>query len=139
MGALKRDPMGTFTLGSDGVLRSFDGPYKYKVIDAVGLSPLQLKQLLDTEVWSQERENLFRGVDGRKVTDYQKLFVDIPDDAKPQEHTEESLKQAMEEAQEKNKVLWEQMEKDRRDGINVEEKYACGRAISDFNLSPKDT
>ncbi len=37
--SLKRDPQGMFDLGSDGVMRSFDGPYKHNVIDAIGLSP----------------------------------------------------------------------------------------------------
>lgn len=58
-------------------------------------------------------------------------------DSRPQEHTKESLAKAMEEAAEKNRKLREQMEKDEREGVNVAEKYACGRAVSDYDLSPK--
>jgi hypothetical protein len=136
MSSLKRDPQGTFFLGSDGVLRSFDGPYEHHVVDAIGLSPTQIKELLDAQPWSQENEDKFRGVDGRKVTDTRALF-DPPLDSRPQDHTEESLAKAMEEVAEKNRKLREQMEKDERDGVNVAEKYACGRAVSNHDLSPK--
>jgi hypothetical protein len=137
MSSLKRDPLGMFDLGSDGVLRSFDGPYKHNVIDAIGLSPSQIKELLDARPWSQEIEDKFRGVDGRKVTDIQAL-LEPPLDSRPQEHTPESLAKAMEETAEKNRKLREQMEKDEREEVNAEEKYACWTALSDYNLSPKN-
>jgi hypothetical protein len=44
----------------------------------------------------------------------------------------------MEETAEKNRKLREQMEKDQREGVNVDEKYACWTALSDYNLSPKN-
>lgn len=135
--SLKRDPQGLFDLGSDGVLRSFDGPYKHHVIDAIGLSPSQIKELLDAQPWSQETEDKFRGVDGRKVTDIRALF-EPPLDSRPQEHTKESLAKAMEEAEEKNRKLREQMERDEQEGVNIAEKYACGRAVSNYDLSPKN-
>jgi DNA-binding transcriptional MerR regulator len=128
--------MGLYDLGSDGVLRSFDGPYKHNVIDAIGLSPAQIKELLDSREWSQEIEDRFRGVDGRKVTDPKALF-ECPEDSKPQEHTEESLKIAQAEVEEKNRKLMEQIAKEEREGVDVAAKYACGRAVSDFDLSPK--
>jgi hypothetical protein len=59
MSSLKRDPLGMFDLGSDGVLRSFDGPYKHNAIDAIGLSPSQIKELLDARPWSREIEDKF--------------------------------------------------------------------------------
>lgn len=136
MGSLKRDPMGLYDLGSDGVLRSFDGPYKHNVIDAIGLSPTQIKELLDSREWSQEIEDKFRGVDGRRVTDRKALF-ECPEDSKPKEHTEESLKIAQAEAAEKNRKLFEQIERDRKDGVDIAMKYACGRAVSNYDLSPR--
>lgn len=130
--------MGLFDPGSDGVLRSFDGPYKHNVIDAIGLSPAQIKELLDAQEWSQETEDRYRGVDGRRVTDRKALF-ECPEDSKPREHTEESLKIAMEETKEKNRKLMEQIEKERSEGVDVDAKYACGRAVSDYDLSPRVT
>jgi hypothetical protein len=44
----------------------------------------------------------------------------------------------MEETAEKNRKLREQMEKDEREEVNIEEKYACWTALSDYNLSPKN-
>ncbi|MAD87975.1 MAG: hypothetical protein CL912_33860 [Deltaproteobacteria bacterium] len=136
MSSLKRDPMGLYKLGSDGVLRSFDGPYKHNVIDAIGLSPTQIKELLDSGQWSQETEDKFRGVDGRNVTDPKALF-ECPEDSKPEEHTEESLKIAQAETQEKNRKLMEQIAKEEKEGVDIAAKYACGKAISDFDLSPR--
>lgn len=125
--------MGLYDLGSDGVLRSFDGPYKHNVIDAIGLSPRQIKELLDIREWSQEIEDKFRGVDGRKVMD---LF-ECPEDSRPKEHTEESLKAAHAESEEKNRKLREQIAKEESEGVNVGEKYACTRAVSNYDLSPR--
>ena len=138
MFSLKRDPQGMFDLGSDGVLRSFDGPYKHNVIDAVGLTPAQIKELLDARPWSQEIEDKFRGVDGRQVTDHKSLF-EPPLDSRPREHTKESLEKAKEEAEKMNRKMREQMEKDEREGINVAEKYSCKRSVSNYDLSSKKT
>lgn len=52
MSIINRDLMGTYDLGSNGILRSFSEPYKYDVIDAIGLSLRQIKELHDLEPWS---------------------------------------------------------------------------------------
>ena len=134
MGSLKRLPEGCFELGGDGVLRSFDGPYERNVIDAAGLSPYQIKQLLDTRPWSQEQEDKFRGVDGRKVVDYNALFHP-PDEFRARKHTKESLMKAREEIKEKNERLREEIKKKEQEGVNV----ACNRVVSNYDLSPRES
>jgi hypothetical protein len=52
-------------VGHDGVCRSFDGDRN--VVDAIGLSPRQIKELLDRTEWSQDIEDRFRDIDGRNV------------------------------------------------------------------------
>lgn len=61
-------------LASDGILRVIqwlptppDQISRFAIYDAVPLSPEMMKILLDQEPWSQEKEDRFRGVDGRKV------------------------------------------------------------------------
>ncbi|KAH7305618.1 hypothetical protein BKA65DRAFT_520631 [Rhexocercosporidium sp. MPI-PUGE-AT-0058] len=137
MSSLKRDPMGMYDLGSDGVLRSFSGPYKHDVIDAIGLSPRQIKELVDLEPWTQEKEDKFRGVDGRKVTDRQQLFEPPLDSRKPDD-TDESLEKGRAWAEEKNRELREQIEKDEREGVDVAEKYTCTMAVSNYDVRPRD-
>jgi hypothetical protein len=137
MSSMKRLPEGCFELGDDGVLRSFDGSCDRNVIDAVGLSPSQTKQLLDIRPWSQEKEDTFRGVDGRKVVHHQALY-DLPDEYRPPKFTEEEKLKMMQEVAEKNRKLMEQIEKDERQGVDVAEKYSCTRTVSDYDLSPKN-
>jgi hypothetical protein len=138
MGTMKRHPLGMFQVCSDGVLRSFDGPSTRNVIDAVGLSPSQIKGYLDTKPWTQEAEDKFRGVDGRKVVDYQALFHP-PDELRPKKMTEEEVKKQTAEIEEKNRMLRERIQQEEADGVNVEEKYACGnRVISNYDLSVKN-
>ncbi len=116
-----------FDLPSDGVLRSFDGPYKHNVIEAIGLSPIQIKELLDIQPWSKEIEDRFRGVDGRKVKDIQALF-EPPLDSKLTKHTEESLAELK--AEGTDGEGW-------AGGVNITEKYACSRAVSNYDLSSR--
>ena len=52
-------------LGHDGVYRSFDGARN--ILDAVALSPTQIKKILDQMPWNQKTEERFRGVDGQKT------------------------------------------------------------------------
>jgi len=127
-----------YDLGSDGVLRSFSGPYKHDVIDAIGLSPRQIKELLDLKPWSQEIEDKFRGVDGRKVTDHEALF-NPPEDSRKPDDMDETLAAKKKWAEAKNRELREQMEQDRLAGVNVAEKYVCTRSVSNHDLSPRDT
>ncbi len=52
---MKKDPVGIFYLGSDGIVHSFDGAYERNVVDAVGLSPSQIKQMVYRQEWSQRQ------------------------------------------------------------------------------------
>jgi len=133
---MKRTGSGCFTLGSDGVIRSFDGSYERNVIDAAGFSPAQIKQFLDKQPWSQATEDKFRGVDGRKVVDHEALF-NPPDSDRPPKLTEEGKATAQLEVDELNRKLMERIAQEEKDGVNIAEKYACGRVVSNYDLSPK--
>jgi len=63
---LKLKRSGICYLGSDGVFRSFDS--NRDVVDAIALSPQQIKKILDQMPWDKETEEKFRGVDGRVVS-----------------------------------------------------------------------
>jgi hypothetical protein len=69
VGGLKTEPSGRcfHSLGTDGVVRvwHFD---TWEVIDAVGLSPAQIKEWLERRPFDQAKEDQFRGVDGRGVS-----------------------------------------------------------------------
>ena len=66
---LETEPNGRcfHALGADGVVRvwHFDA---WEVIDAVGLSPAQIKEWLDRRPFDPAVEDVFRGVDGRDVS-----------------------------------------------------------------------
>ncbi|GFG00818.1 hypothetical protein IFM5058_00185 [Aspergillus udagawae] len=59
------DPMGITSLDADGVLRYLIADRD--VIDAVGLRPGLIKAFLDRMPFTQEAEDIFRGVDGTLV------------------------------------------------------------------------
>lgn len=44
-----------------------DQPTDFEIIDAKPMSPEMIKAFLDTQPWSQAREDRFRGTDGRTV------------------------------------------------------------------------
>ncbi|KUJ15331.1 uncharacterized protein LY89DRAFT_109012 [Mollisia scopiformis] len=117
---MKIDPEGVFMLGTDGVLRSFDE--NHMVLDAVGLSPEQIKEMLDQHPWDQEIEDKYRGVDGTNVVDMKQLY-EPDEDSRPKELTEEEMRQAEEEIRVHNEKLMQQMEQDEKDGVDVAEKY----------------
>ncbi|GFG13787.1 hypothetical protein IFM5058_06623 [Aspergillus udagawae] len=75
---MKRDPSGKgFThLGKDGVLRTISGDYE--VVDARGLDPEQIKNILDVMPFDQAQKEDFYGVDGTKVTSQEALFHPAP-------------------------------------------------------------
>ncbi|TGO44096.1 hypothetical protein BCON_0605g00010 [Botryotinia convoluta] len=133
MRQLKRDHSGKgcVMVGHDGVCRSFDGDRN--VVDAIGLSPRQIKELLDRTEWTQEIEDRFRGIDGRNVTDHKALF-DPEDDLRPRKFTEDDKLKI----KKHNEELQERIEQEKRDGVNVAEKYACGKQKSDYNLDDED-
>jgi hypothetical protein len=69
---MKRDPTGRGCthLGKDGVLRTLSGDYD--VLDARGLNPEEIKQILDTmppQMARMVQKEDFRDVDGTKVTE----------------------------------------------------------------------
>lgn len=75
---MKRDPTGKgFSgLGRDGVLRTFDADHT--ILDARGLNPSQIQELLDRfpDVFAADAH--FRGVDGSQVTSHEALFQPDP-------------------------------------------------------------
>jgi hypothetical protein len=59
---------------TDGVCRVIhylptppDQPTDYEIYDAKPMSPEMIKAFLDTRPWNQEKEDRFRGADGRKL------------------------------------------------------------------------
>lgn len=74
--------------------------------------------------WSQEIEDAYRGVDGRKVTDYNALFH--PEEKyRMKKHTEESLKKLQAWVDMKNQEMQEQYKKDEEAGVDVAAKCEC--------------
>jgi DNA-binding transcriptional MerR regulator len=106
------------------------------VLDAVGFSPAQIKAMLDAQPWSQEIEDLYRGVDGRKVVDYVALY-NLPDYYRPPRWTAEEFEEKKKEIARRNKELIERIEKEREGRVDVDVKYACSRKQADYDLSPK--
>ncbi|PMD57883.1 uncharacterized protein K444DRAFT_631612 [Hyaloscypha bicolor E] len=127
---------GCMKMGDDGVMRSFGGPPERVVFDAVGFSPAQIKAMLDLQPWSQEIEDLYRGVDGRKVVDHEALY-NPPDSYRPPKWTAEEFAEKKKETAKRNKELMERIEKEREEGVDVDAKYACSREQADYDLSPK--
>ena len=125
-------------LGEDGVVRTFGGPPERVVFDAVGLSPAQIKQMLDMQPWSQEIQDTFRGVDGRKVVDHDALF-NPPDYLRPPRFTKEEFEAKCRETEEYNRTMRENIEKEREEGVDVATKYACRRVQADYDLTPKES
>ncbi|KAN0089046.1 hypothetical protein V8E51_019306 [Hyaloscypha variabilis] len=134
---LKMSPEGCIKLGDDGVMRSYGGSPERIVLDAVGFSPANIKSMLDRQPWSQECEDTFRGVDGRKVVDHEALY-NPPDSYRPPKYTAEEFEIAKKECEEYNRKLFERIEKERAEGVDVDAKYACNRKQADYDLSPKD-
>ncbi|KAF8846455.1 hypothetical protein BDZ45DRAFT_756164 [Acephala macrosclerotiorum] len=64
---------------------------------------------------------------------------DSSQDSRKPDDTDESLEKRRAWAEEKNRELREQIEKDESEGVNVAEKYACTIAASNYDLSPRDT
>ncbi len=128
---------GCIKLGDDGVMRSFGGPPERVVLDAVGFSPTQIKQMLDTQPWPQEVEDLYRGVDGRKVFDHEALY-NPPDSFRPPKWTAEEFAEKRKEVARYNKELMEKIEKEREEGVDVDAKYACKRKRADYDLSVRE-
>lgn len=112
LSVLKHDPKrhDFFHIGADGVLRIYQSD-TYEIIDAARLSTAQIKQYLDRSPFNQAREDKFRGVDGRGVSD--KDLFNPPEDIRPKRPTEEQL-------EEHRRVVAEQMAEQHRKGVKVD-------------------
>jgi hypothetical protein len=119
---LKGDPEGYhfFSLGDDGVLRVYHST-TYEIIDALRLSPGQIKDWLDRGPFDQAKEDKFRGVDGRSVLD--KDMLNPPEGIRLKRPTEEQLQE-----------LRRKMEEMNREG--VKRVGTCGMRQSNYNLDP---
>ncbi|KAL6232518.1 hypothetical protein BDW75DRAFT_242918 [Aspergillus navahoensis] len=78
---MKRDPTGRGCthLGKDGVLRTLSGDYE--VLDARGLKPEEIKQILDNmppQMARMVQKEDFCDVDGTKLTSEEALFHPAP-------------------------------------------------------------
>jgi hypothetical protein len=126
---MKRDPSGKgfSMLCRDGAWRNFDG--SRQIVDARGLSPTQIKEWLDRHPYDKLTEDIFRGVDGRKLSEHD-LF-----------HPDESLlpkEYSPEEKLERRKLIERQKKefRERQESGVVEDKSLCTRKQSDYNLDP---
>ncbi|KAB8230870.1 uncharacterized protein BDW43DRAFT_284178 [Aspergillus alliaceus] len=100
---LKRDPTGKgfLHLGKDGVLRTASS--EYEVVDARGLTPEQIKTLLDILPFEEDQRRELQDVDGSLVTSHEALFHPAPG-ILPDKPTEE-------EAVQRRKLIEQQREK----------------------------
>ena len=101
-------------LGTDGVMRSFSGPFTRDVIDAVALSPDQIKLYLERSSMAKEVGDKFHGVDGRNVVDYEALYHP-PEELRPPNMTEEEVRKQTVEIEEHNRKLYEKYEREKRE------------------------
>jgi hypothetical protein len=125
--SFKREPIGSdfFSLGADGVLRvyySIYHPKAFEVIDAARLSTAQIKQFLDRQPFDHAKEDKFRGVDGRGVSD-EDMF-NPPEEIRPKRPTEEAVR-------EHQRVLEER----KRNPVQLD-GGSCGSKKSNYNLDP---
>ncbi|KAF7128326.1 hypothetical protein CNMCM5793_002868 [Aspergillus hiratsukae] len=99
---MKRDPSrkGFTHLGKDGVLRTLSG--NYEVLDARGLTPEQIQNILDRFPPERIQKEDFRGVDGTKVTSQEGLFHPAPGilPTKPDEEEAAERRRMVKESQE---------------------------------------
>jgi DNA-binding transcriptional MerR regulator len=124
-------------LGKDGVMRTFGAHPEYAVFGAVGLSPAQIKQRLDMCPGSQEIEDRFHRVDGRKVVDHDALF-NPPDYLRPMRYTEEEYKAKRREVREHNRELQEKIRQESAEGVDAELEHACISVRADYDLTPEE-
>lgn len=127
---LKRDPTGNCfdNLGTDVVYRIYHSSFYYssscKIIDAVRLSPAQIKEVLDLRPFDQATEDQFRVIDGRGASD-QDMF-DRPEVVRPKRPTPEELQEMQRQIDEKDRL-----------GVNKDSHAVCGLRRSNYNLDPK--
>jgi hypothetical protein len=111
-------------LGADGVYRVYHSS-SFEVIDAVRLSTIQIKELLDRGAFDQATEDKFRGVDGRGVSD-EDMF-NPPEKIRTKRPTAEEYKELRRLINENNVKL---------KAVRTECSIVCGLRKSDYNLDP---
>jgi hypothetical protein len=130
MRTMKRDPtlMGISQLGLDGVYRTLTADRE--VVDATPLSPALIKAMLDRIPYNEERERVFRGVDGHKTPKeqwYKPLAGILPPplEEKYRERSEEKL-------EENRRWYYEERKKLETEGVEKDAVYL----MSDHDLGP---
>lgn len=121
---LKRESTGRdfFNLGVDGVVRCYHSD-TFEVIDAVRMSPAEIKEFLDRGTFDQAKEDKFRGVDGRGVPE--ENMLNPPAEIRPERPSKEAL--------EKHRLVLEQR---KRNPPKIDPNAVCWRKGSDYNLDP---
>ncbi|KAH9875221.1 hypothetical protein J1614_004712, partial [Plenodomus biglobosus] len=107
-------------------------PTDYEIYDAKPMSPEMIKAYLDTRPWSQEREDRFRGADGRRIPQEQwwNPPPGIIEPRRSQNERDESTRKYREER--------EQLEqKIARGEISPQEPVACNGIKSNYDLRPR--
>ncbi|KAI1498858.1 hypothetical protein F5X99DRAFT_392001 [Biscogniauxia marginata] len=125
--SLERDPTGKgfSALGVDGVLRTFSADYT--IVDARGLTPAQIKEMLDSRPWSKDAEDAYRGADGTKVS--QEGLFNPPPEILPKKPSAEEKARLRREIEEQQRQI--------REARKRGELPACGRALrSNHNIDP---
>jgi hypothetical protein len=135
--SLKRDPMGHCfsSLGADGVLRIWHSD-SFELLDAARLSPAQIKDYLDRLPFDQAKEDKFRGVDGRGVSD-EDMF-NPPEGIRIKRPSEEFYQEYHRLVEErKRRRLAEEQERERK-GVKKDSNAvsSCGLKRSNYNLDP---
>ena len=128
-GRLKSEPNGRcfHHLGTDGVVRvwHFDN---WEVIDAVRLSPAQIKEWLERKPFDQAKEDTWRGVDGRGVSE--EYLFNPPQEIMPMRPSQEVINAHFQRFHEK-------VEERKRNGFQPDpDAPACGVKRSTYNLEP---
>lgn len=71
------------------------------------------------------------------MTSHEELFNPKDKTSRPPKPSEEEKEKLIAKVEEMNRKTREDIEQERRDGIDVDAKYACGRNRSDYNLESK--
>jgi hypothetical protein len=124
LGSLKREPTGRdfFSIGVDGVLRVYHSD-SFEVIDAIRMSPSDIKTFLDRLPFDQAKEDKYRGVDGSGVSD-EDMF-NPSEEIRPQRPSKEAL--------ENHQKVVEERE---RNGVKKNPDAVCWLPRSNYNLDP---
>jgi hypothetical protein len=100
-------------------------------MDAARLSTAQIKNYLDRLPFDQAREDKFRGVDGRGVSD-EDVF-NPPEEIRPKRPSEEFYQEHYRLLEERKRRL---VEERKREGVKKDSNAVCGMKRSNYNLDP---